>query len=346
MDQDDPAAYRLITGESQDTVSNLPGDATTNSQNTNYMDAGNNSCNPSCKNGCNSSCYCPRWTASADFIILDRIGGTNQTLVRGFPIDSDVATDPDMLNGNGFHPGFYGGPRVGLIRHGDRCYDLEMLYFQIDGWNNSKRVNPDGDVLVFTAPGDLNFRTTDPIQFNYGSKLYNAEFNVRWNPTCRVTMLAGFRWAELRENLEGGVIAPLLEPFWQTRTNNNLYGFQIGTDAKVLDRGCFSIDGLVKAGVFCNHAEQTSTIIDTQITSSGSSSTNHTAFLGEIGLQCKYQVTCNLTLRAGYEALWIQGVALAPGQIQESNFATEQFGINTNSGVFYHGATAGFEYNF
>jgi opacity protein-like surface antigen len=146
--------------------------------------------------------------------------------------------------------------------------------------------------------------------------------------------------------MDGAIVPSTMEYFWNTNTKNNLYGFQIGADANIWEWGCFSIDGLVKAGVFCNHAEQTSTIIDTQITSSGSSSTNHTAFLGEIGLQCKYQVTCNLTLRAGYEALWIQGVALAPGQIQESNFATEQFGINTNSGVFYHGATAGFEYNF
>ena len=82
-----------------------------------------------------------------------------------------------------------------------------------------------------------------------------------------------------------------------------------------------------------------------------SASTNHAAFVGETGLQCKYQVTKGLLLRAGYEAIWLQGVALAPGQIQEtcttvfaSNCAS--LGINCNSGVFYHGATAGLEYSF
>ena len=35
--------------------------------------------------GCCPSCFCPRWTASAEFIILDRIGSVNQTLVERVP---------------------------------------------------------------------------------------------------------------------------------------------------------------------------------------------------------------------------------------------------------------------
>jgi hypothetical protein len=345
LGQDEQAAYRLITADAQDTELTAPGHPAVQSENSGYLDSCNTGCNQSCDTGCGRSCG-PWWTASADFIVFDRIGGTNQTLVQSVPVRSQLTTGAELLNGNDFRQGFYGGPRVSLIRHGERCYDLELLYFQIDGWNSTRLIAPPTrSALVFNAPGNLNYRTTNTIQFNYDSKLYNSELNVRWNPLCRVTMLAGFRWVELREDLEGGIIAPLFEPFWITRTKNDLYGFQIGTDAKIWERGCFSIDGLVKGGIFGNHAEQTSTIIDSTITR-GSSSTNHTAFLGELGVQCKYQVNCNLTLRAGYEAMWLQGVALAPGQIHESNFSTSQFGIDTNSGVFYHGATAGFEYAF
>jgi hypothetical protein len=63
-------------------------------------------------------------------------------------------------------------------------------------------------------------------------------------------------------------------------------------------------------------------------------------------LQCKYQLAKRLVLKAGYEAVWLQGVAVAPAQIQETNITTKQIGIDTNSGVFYHGATAGLEYSF
>jgi hypothetical protein len=184
------------------------------------------------------------------------------------------------------------------------------------------------------------------MQFDYASKLYNAEVNVRWNPLCRVTVLAGFRWLELRENLEGVTIPSVEETFWNTNTKNNLFGFQIGAEGVILDRGCFSIDGVLKAGVFGNHAEQSVAAHNSNVMDVFTASTNHTSFLGEIGLMCKYQVTSQMTLRAGYEALWLQGVALAPAQIQESNVLADQIGINSNNGVLYHGATAGFEFSF
>ena len=75
---------------------------------------------------------------------------------------------------------------------------------------------------------------------------------------------------------------------------------------------------------------------------SASASTNHAAFVGETGLQCKYQVTDALLLRAGYEVIWLEGVALAPGQIQETYTTTsfaahssvQALGVNCNSGAF------------
>ena len=139
-------------------------------------------------------------------------------------------------------------------------------------------------------------------------------------------MLAGFRWVNLRENLVGALAPPTISwepPFWNATTTNNLYGFQIGADGKILERGRFSIDGLVKAGIFDNNAEQTTAVsVIHKSVYSASASTNHAAFVGETGLQCKYQVTKGLSLRAGYEVIWLEGVALAPGQIQETHVAT------------------------
>ena len=104
---------------------------------------------------------------------------------------------------------------------------------------------------------------TQAMAWEYASKLDNAEFNVRWNPTSRVTMLAGFRWVFLGENLVGALDPPTAStepPFWSTTTANNLYGFQIGADGKIWERGRFSIDGLAKAGVFDNNAEETTAV--------------------------------------------------------------------------------------
>ena len=191
------------------------------------------------------------------------------------------------------------------------------------------------------------------MDWQYATKLYNAEFNVRWNPCCRVTVLAGFRWVNLGENLQGALEPPTVSwepPFWNTTTTNNLYGFQIGADGKIFERGRFSIGGLVKAGIFDNNAEESTGVSTEKILRPSSASTNHAAFVGETGLQCRYQATERLALKAGYEAIWLEGVALAPGQIQETYMTTpktaQALGVNCNSGVFYHGATAGLEYSF
>jgi hypothetical protein len=76
---------------------------------------------------------------------------------------------------------------------------------------------------------------------------------------------------------------------------------------------------------------------------------NHIAFVSEANLQLKYQVIKGLALKAGYEALWLNGVALAPGQIQETFSAPSSvhaLGVNCGSVVFFQGATVGLEYSF
>jgi hypothetical protein len=102
---------------------------------------------------------CPRWTAAADFIILDRIGNANQTLVERVPLNKDPfnTAGVEALNGSDFQQGFAGGPRLGLLRHGDGGYDVELSYFQIDGWSSDRSVGPDDpiDWLVMRAPGTM-----------------------------------------------------------------------------------------------------------------------------------------------------------------------------------------------
>ncbi len=350
---DAPADYRLFTGNAED----LPPPFSETM-------AGQPPCAGGCDAGCCQSCCCPRWTAAADFIILDRIGGTNQVLVSRVPGSvwpHDLPSHPgtEALNGNDFQQGLCGGPQVDLIRHGDCGYDLELSYFQIDGWNSDRSVGPyvPFEWLTMRCPGNFlqtNQKLDQAMAWAYASELYNAEFNVRWNPSSRVTVLAGFRWVNLFENLVGALEPPTMPepPFWTTSTTNNLYGLQIGADGKILERGRFSIEGLLKAGLFDDHAEQTTfvSVIHKQVRSA-TDSIDRTAFIGETGLQCKYQLAKGLSLKAGYEAIWLEGVALAPGQVQETYCITkpktvEALGVNCGSGVFYHGATVGLEYSF
>lgn len=339
--------------------------------------------------GCCGDSSQPRWTASAEALIWERRGGVSQTLVErvaGVPtVDrvpgstafGNLFTTPGIaaLTGNDFQQGFCGGPRLGLIRHDDSGYDLELAYYQLDGWRSAVTITPNNadECLVMRAPGQWISPAATPggwqgwIQTNqsgmqafaweYASQLHNAEINVRWDQADSLTLLAGVRWVNLSESLLSTLSPATIAgeaPFWVTSTSNNLLGLQLGAEGKLWRRGRFAIEGLVKAGMYDNIAEQTTavSVIAKQVRSA-LAATNHAAFVGETGLRCTYQVTSHITLRAGYELTWLEGVALAPGQIQETYTTTRLFanavqalGVNSDSGAFYHGATVGLEFAF
>ena len=106
----------------------------------------------------------------------------------------------------------------------------------------------------------------------------------------------------------------------------------------------------MKIGLFDNNAEQSTGVSLAKVVYPSTATANHAAFVGEAGLQLKYQVTTGLTVKAGYEVLWLDGIALAPGQIQETltsaRASVQALGVNSGSSVLFHGATAGLEYSF
>ena len=309
-----------------------------------------------------------RWTVSADFLFMQRVGNVPYVLAETVPSsvryeDLSTTVGIPVLNASDLSHGFSGGPRVGLIHHADDGCDLEVSYFQIDGWDSFRSVGPTpDDWLIMRAPGNF-LQTQENFQqvmtWDYASRLYNAEANMRWHSWDCVTVLAGFRWVNVTERLVGILTPPTAHAtgsFWDTQTKNNLYGLQIGADARLLERDRFSIGGVLKAGIFANHVDESALVRMERIQFPESDSTDCLAFLGQLGVQCKYQLTTRLLLKVGYEAIWLQGVALAPGQISEtySSYSglnpldthVQAVGVNGNSSVLYHGGTAGLEYSF
>lgn len=328
----------------------------------------------------------PRWIFSAGAIVLGRTGGgAERTLVERVPgtvpflataiIPGTVAFDSDQ-----FHPGFSAGPKIGLTYHGESGRGVEVTYFNIFDQRATTAIGPDNppDWLVMRAPGGF-WQTQDfpnqAMAWSATTNLYSAEVNGRLEVLHRVTLLAGFRWFQLNDNLQGtltpadttaptwktncpqctlsqvtaGAPAGNFPPFWTTGTTNNLYGAQIGVDGKILEVDRWSLDGLVKLGLFDNNAEWFSGVSVSKVIYPATATSNHIAFAGEAGLQLKYRLIDGLSVAAGYEVLWLGGVALAPGQIQETFLTPSNargIGVNAQSDVVFQGATFGIEYSF
>ena len=340
-----------------------------------------------------------QWTFSVETIALARQGGFNQTLVARVPdsvpyylptgpaYDSGTYPGVEALNSDQFRQGLAAGPKLSLTYRDPSGYGVELSYFNVLDLNAAKAIGPNNppDWLVMKAPGTF-WQTQDflyqAMAWKDATSLESAEANARLDLSRRVTVLAGLRWLQLNDSLQGtltpadrteptwklncssdsplellgdcsdypgGTAAGSYPPFWTTSVTNNLFGVQLGLNGKLLELERLSLDGTIKAGLFDDVAEQSTIVSMKKQLFPSRAATSRAAFASEAGLQVKYQLTKGLALKAGYEVLWLDGVALAPGQIQETlttPTSVTALGVNCRSSALFQGGTVGLEYSF
>ena len=169
---------------------------------------------------------------------------------------------------------------------------------------------------------------------------------------------AGFRYLNVGERLNQTTQAtvptpggPMIENgAYNIRTSNNLYGAQLGARVR-RTQGRFGWDATGLAGIFGNDAQQSQTVQDFPpgpgpgaVLRNVSNSQGGVAFVGQANVSGLYALTNVWNLRAGYNIIWIEGLALAPNQLNY-NFAAAQSGsqLNNNGGIFLHGVNVGLE---
>jgi hypothetical protein len=289
-------------------------------------------CDTGCaQNVCSSCCCCPLWTIRGEALFWGRSGGDGVPLV----------TAPVAVNSGDFDFGWEVGPRVTAIRHGalGTAWDLEVAYFGIDDWSDAIAL---ADMDDYQTVPPIIIGGVTPGVLTYDSSLHSAEVNVRGAYNGWITWLAGFRWIEVGENLN----ATFGAASHNVNVDNTLYGGQLGLDALLWDNGAnLFVTGVGKAGIYANDANQVTTTVGVGgalplIVATG----GETSFVGELGLNAKYRFTDRLTAIAGYNVLWITGVALAPNQLGSTNINTGVAAVNADGTLFYHGANAGLEY--
>jgi hypothetical protein len=189
------------------------------------------------------------------------------------------------------------------------------------------------------------------------SNLQNVEMNVRrywvgFSPCVSGTCLAGFRYTRLYEDFIFDTRGEA-HGNYNTRAENNLAGFQTGGDVWVHIWQGFRVGAEGKVGVADNHYNVQNTFTDT----SGTAVFTHERFDKDIpalvtdaSLDAVCDVCPSWSIRAGYEILFLNSVALAgdnfnqaspyaiAGQAPRVPFVADQ------SSAFYHGFHLGFEY--
>jgi hypothetical protein len=286
---------------------------------------------------CCSDAY---WSFAADGLALQRSNTRKQTLFFGRTFDTFDAEHLNSCTGFGF--------QLDAIRHGPCGWDVELGYFQVDGWIANHSVP--GTSLMVTDNSQNDFIVTDSSA-RYWSALHLAEINIRREWCEGLTLFAGFRAGELDEayNAHGTDDTSLLTDLVSARTVNHLYGLQIGANWECYNQcGPLRISAVCKAGIYDNVATQTitrsdSVAVDQQLDAHRDQAT----FMGEAGAVATYDVTCHLSFRASFTAVWLEGLALAPEQLSVNSFSPGgAAGIDTSGGLFYYGGGLGMELRY
>jgi len=240
------------------------------------------------------------------------------------------------------------GPRITYTYQQPESWGFEVRYFSVVTPESSFDLDPEYGSLLIDINGT---EFVDSPIFFVSSQLYSTEVNLRKECTPWFTFIFGFRWLEFHDHY--GVQATALgededsfDLLHLVNTSNHLYGAQLGSEILLLQHDAFTLNLRLMAGIYGNCASQSS-----YLDLGGSIYTAHderaqVAFVGEIGLNAKYQLTDGWSLIAGYNLLWIDGVALTTKQLQTTDLGAGTAVINTNGDVFYHGANIGIEFTW
>lgn len=282
--------------------------------------------------------YCePRWQAGVDFLYMNRTTTGPVTVL----VDDTTRTIPEF-NSQELEFDYEFGVGARLSRSLGCGSFLDLGYFGV--YDHNAFIERNGDLALVVPGFAVGFNPSD-FAVEYESELHSGEISIRQQLCNRFALLAGFRYIRLRDDL---LISSQIGPALTLNTygidaSNNLYGFQLGSQVMVGRWGRFQVDALAKCGVYLNDAKQTTGSALTAIPSVTAHSETF-AMGGEAGLFGSYCINKCWSVRAGYQVLGLNGVALAPEQLQQSNLTTGLAGIDASGSVFYHGGIVGLQY--
>jgi hypothetical protein len=313
-----------------------------------------------CLKGCGRPC---RIYGGVDFLLLNR---DNRTLNQPVVLDYDSDSAAVVLTTRDFQFDYEAGAKATIgYRLGDR-FAVEVVYQSLFDTQSAHTVTGDNNLAI---PGDLglvsyDFFGADIMRLTYASKFHSVEANLVKLRECNACVedcsggctktrhwwrdwFAGFRYVYLVEQFdirstdfqEGTGV-------YNVRTRNDLLGAQLGTRWGWA-RGRLGCELTGKAGVFGNTASQRQYVIDSPpefpLRPATGDNGGRVSFVGEIGAMVRYEFTNHWALRGGYNLMWIEGVALAPDQLDFTNEPDSGSRLVADGGVLFHGANVGIE---
>ena len=292
------------------------------------------------------------------------------------PVYSSTQSHQAVLGTGDLDFGYRGGWEALIGRTFGACTAMEVSYFGLSDSSDMATVvdqtpfqllEPPSAPIAASLFSPFTDLTGDPVvgldynnlaSISYSSSLYGLEWNLRrqiFIPEDWVqgSVLIGGRYMDLREDFsyysESGLPSPGgATNSVATHTENDMVGVQVGAEFNFqVEPRCW-VDCEIKGGIFDNAAKQETVYVNQSATSyagthTGSRAENTTSFALDLALNLTYECNSFTTLRIGYQALWLDGLALASENVTSSADVLVAGVANlVNDGkVVYHGPRLG-----
>ena len=315
-------------------------------------------------------CCLPRWfDFSAEWLFWER------EFSDSLALSSEGILGPTVLDMNQLEIEEVSGFRVTGAYLVAPATALEASYFGGFSWSSSAAVNSAGNLFsVFSEFGfnPLNgFPETDQAhrhRIDFSSELDSGELNLRhrWvsaNCVVHSSVLVGARYLRLADDFIYNTQVDTANPYpnqlnYLLQTDNDLVGAQVGGDSMICFTPRFKLGGEAKAGLYGTRSKQATTANFIDNTGTGGifqelERDTDVAFVGEAGISGIFKVTPRLSLKLGYQVLYVAGVAVAVDNFNTASPlpsggqpSTRTALLDNDGDVFYHGANLGFEWTW
>ncbi|MEL6894490.1 MAG: hypothetical protein AAFP90_00100, partial [Planctomycetota bacterium] len=298
--------------------------------------------------GCGEGCP-PGWHFRGDVLYMNRDQDSRFSLIQNTGLDN---FDYE-LSGRGT-----------LTRRFDCVDGVQISWFGPIRWNEQQTVNapPGGNILTRLVPalpvpdtalstfgvprsqvGAPAFPNVVQQSQSYTSRFYGFEANRVYGGWDVVQLVYGLRYLDFNEAIAYDTVNDINQRgAMRVRSDNRMYGAQIGMDAGTPISQYGWVDTKLRAGIYLNDADSKVDLANNGavILDTGGSDTEIAGFF-EFGLGLRQDLGEALSIHAGYEAWYLTNVATAADQIFTTVTPTMGTGTRINDDVFFYGLTMG-----
>lgn len=307
----------------------------------------------------------PRW---AD-VVVDATFFTFEPGNSSTVLTSQGGANNPVFNTDNYDFTNQGGVRMSLNRTFMPGSYLEFSYLGIGNWASSQSILGNGDLFspfsgfgtdpaggyAETDQGSLQiFSTSNRFDsFELNMRRFFTSANCWWQSSWWV----GMRYVRVDDDAVYNTQGASGDLAYTIDADNDLFGAQFGMDSALRLTTRWTLSMFGEIGVYGNRATYDSTIALNNATTviQETTASRRASMVLEAGFLSTFKIVPRGTLRAGYQIVYIDGIALGSDSF---NFQTggasplgtalagRQASINDNGNALYHGPTVGFEYTW